>query len=73
MLSQVNSGRWCQESWETGSSAIRQRAAQLRKAGYAVKTFPMGDQITHLGRIKLTMIDVRPGTHEDTFGLPEVL
>ncbi len=69
---QVNNGSWCQESYETASRHAAKRAKELRAKGYKVVVFGMGSQVTPLGYLKLTMVDIRPGTNQDTFGLPEV-
>lgn len=69
---QINNGRWCQEIYETVSRHSRTRAAQLRKAGYQVSVSSMGPQITSIGLIKLTLVDIQPGKHEDTYNLPPV-
>ena len=69
-MNTINAGTWAQESHESGSGSARRRASQLRKAGYKVTTFAMGPQVTSVGMIKLTMIDIRPGQHSDTFDLP---
>lgn len=69
---QVNAGHWAQESYETSSGDAKRRAKELRAAGYHVTVFAMGRQVTPLGVIKLTMVDVRPGRNPDTFYLPEV-
>lgn len=71
-LTQVNAGSWCQESYCTMSRDAARRAKALRAAGYQVAVFPMGPQVTPVGTVKLTMVDVRPGRHADTFGLPAV-
>ncbi len=71
-LTQVNNGSWCQESYETASRAVGRRARQLRKAGYRVTVAGMGPQVTQVGVIRLTLVDIRPGAHADTFALPEV-
>lgn len=71
-LLQVNTGTWCQESYETASRDAGKRAKQLRQAGYQVAVSSMGAQVTSLGLIKLTMVDIRPGSNQDTFYLPEV-
>lgn len=68
----VNTGRWCQEWYETASRHARRRAAELRRLGYHVSAEGMGPQVTEVGRIKMTILDIRPGTHEDTFDLPPV-
>lgn len=69
--SQVNQGMWCQESYETASRDAGRRVRQLKKAGYRVFSSAMGSQVTPLGVIKLTMVDIRPGDHEDTFYMPK--
>jgi hypothetical protein len=69
---QVNSGRWCQESYETASYHAGIRANNLRKAGYQVSVSPMGLQLTRVGLIKLTLVDIRPGSNPDTCELPAV-
>ncbi len=71
-LCQVNNGNWCQESYETASRDAGRRAKILRNLGYQVRTGSLGSQVTQYGTVKLTMIDIRPGTHSDTYGLPEV-
>ena len=69
----VNQGSWCQESYETPSRDAGKRAKQLRILGYHVTVSPLGPQVTPLGSsIKTTLVDIRPGVHDDTFGLPEV-
>ena len=69
---QVNSGHWCQESYDTQSRDANRRANDLRKLGYKVTVFAMGSQVTKLGLLKLSMVDIRPGSNGDTFGLPAV-
>lgn len=69
---QVNAGRWCQEHYESASRHAARRARELRKAGYAVTVAPQGLQVTGVGTVRMTMVDIRPGSHEDTFGLPAV-
>lgn len=60
-LLQVNAGRWCQESYETASGDAARRAKALRAAGYRVHVSAMGSQVTSLGLLKLSMVDIRPG------------
>jgi hypothetical protein len=60
MLS-VGNGNWTQESYETSTGFARKRASQLRKLGYKVAVFSLGSQVTRLGLIKTTMVDIRPG------------
>ena len=67
---QINSGRWCQEHYETASRDAGVRAAQLRDAGYKVNVSSLGLQVTSLGLLGMTMITVDPGTNRDTCSLP---
>ena len=69
---QTNQGRWCQEWYETASRHAGRRARALRKAGYGVTTSAMGMQVTSVGRVKMTLVDIQPGQHEDTMNLPAV-
>ena len=69
---QINSGHWCQEWFETASRDAGLRARALRSAGYRVTVSGMGSQVTGLGVIKLTLVDIRPGVHSDTQYLPPV-
>lgn len=67
----INQGSWMQEWHATQDRTARARAKQLRQLGYVVRVANMGVQITEVGALKMTLIDVRPGTHADTFGIPE--
>lgn len=69
----VNEGRWCQASVSTGAVGIRTATAILRREGYRVFTSSMGNQVTSLGTLKTTMIDIRPGNHPDTFSVSDIL
>lgn len=69
---QVNTGHWCQESYCTLSRDAGRRAKVLRAAGYKVAVEAMGAQVTRDGVCKMTLVDIRPGTHQDTFYLPPV-
>lgn len=71
-MQQVNQGRWCQESYETATRDAGNRAKQLRQIGYVVTVSSLGSQVTPLGHIKTTMVDIRPGLHADTTELPPV-
>lgn len=68
----VNSGRFCQESYETAGREAGKRAKELRALGYQVSVSSIGPQVTPLGTIKTTLVDIRPGVHQDTFYLPPV-
>lgn len=69
---QVNRGSWCQEWYETASRHAAARARALRKLGFICNTQAMGSQVTGVGRVKMTLLDIRPGSREDTFNLPSV-
>jgi hypothetical protein len=71
MTMTVNQGNWCQEWYQTASGEARKRAKQLRKLGYAVTSRSMGAQITNAGSMKMTLVNIRPGSNSDTFGLPD--
>ena len=71
-MQSVTGRNWTQESYETASGDARRRASDLRKAGYKTTVCSLGSQVTPLGLIKITMVDVRPGIHEDTTELPPV-
>ena len=69
----VNQGNWCQASVFTGTVGIRTAALVLRRAGYNVSVSSLGNQITEMGTLKMTMLSINPGSHEDTFGASEIL
>ena len=71
-MSQVNAGTWAQETYETASRDAGRRAKQLRAAGYQVVVSGLGPQVTPLGTIVTTLVDIRPGANADTSGLPPV-
>lgn len=72
-LGQVNQGRWCQETYETASRHAAIRARALRKLGYRVTSSALGPQVTGLGLLKLTLIDIRPASVDgDALDLPAV-
>lgn len=74
-LSQVNNGNWCQETYETASRDAGRRAKQLRAdpRGFIVRVGSMGPQVTSVGTVKLTMVDIRPLFEGgDTYNLPAV-
>jgi hypothetical protein len=63
-------GTWQQETWVTGDPRIRARTKQLRRAGYAVHTEGMCPQVTDFGLMRLTLIDIRPGSNANCIGIP---
>lgn len=64
-FSQTRGRGWIQESYPTGSGEARQRAAQLRRLGYQVSSHALGEQVTWLGRMRLTLLTIRPGRSGD--------
>lgn len=69
---QVNQGTWCQEWYETASKDAGLRARALRKLGYVCRAQAEGPQVTGVGVVKMTLLDIRPGTNPDTANLPKV-
>lgn len=55
----VGTGTWTQETYETVSRDARRRAQQLRKLGFKVCCSALGMQVTPVGLVKMTMVDVR--------------
>ena len=70
--SQTKSFLGSQETYETASKDAGRRARQLRKAGYKVITSALGPQVTLMGTVKMTLVDIRPGSNEDACELPPV-
>lgn len=68
---QVNQGSWCQEHYESASRDAGRRVHQLRKAGFLAKSSPMGPQVTRVGVVRMTTVNIAPGSNPDTFGLPK--
>ena len=68
---QANQGLWCQEWYETASRDAGKRTRQLRKEGFQAFSSSMGNQVTSVGSVKMTLVDIRPGSHMDTTNLPE--
>jgi hypothetical protein len=62
---QVRGRGWQQEEYETASRHAGQRAAKLRKLGYKVLVSGLGSQITPMGRLNMTMVDISPGRSGD--------
>lgn len=71
-MQSVTGQDWTQESYETSTGDARKRASELRKAGYHVSISSIGSQVTPMGLIRTTLVDIRPGCHLDTCGLPPV-
>lgn len=47
-----------QETWDTGNPALRQRTQTLRKSGWRVRLSSMGPQVTDVGLIRCTLLDI---------------
>lgn len=58
---------WLQESYESASGESRKRASALRKLGYDVTTAPLGYQVTPVGQVRVTLVNVRPGRTGDEY------
>ena len=58
-------GPWTQESYESASRDASRRVRQLKKAGFAAKSFPLGPQVTSVGIVRMTMVDVRGASKSD--------
>lgn len=71
-MQSVTGRNWTQESYETSTGDARRRATELRAAGYAVTVSSLGSQVTPLGLIRTTLVDIRPGRHQDTTSLPAI-
>ena len=69
----TNQGRWCQATISSGAIGIRTVASILRREGYKVAVGSMGNQVTNVGLVKMTLIDIRPGTNPDTFPVSDIL
>lgn len=50
---------WAQEWYETESKAAGRRARELRALGYKVHAEAMGSQVTNVGRVRMTLVDIR--------------
>ena len=69
----VNTGRWAQESWDSGNPGIKVRARDLRGRGYHVVTSHMGTQVTQYGLVKVTMLTIEPGSNPDTMDIGDAI
>lgn len=50
---------WCQEWYESASRDARKRASNLRSLGYRVHVSSMGRQVTPLGSLAMSLVDIR--------------
>lgn len=65
---------WRQESYDSESGDARRRAAQLRRLGYQATASSLGSQVTPLGRMRMSIVTIRPGRTGDEYleNVPEV-
>ena len=69
----VGDGRWRQEWYETRSRDAGRRTKQLRALGFRVKVGALGCQLTGVGKINISLVDIRPGDGQsDLVGVPEL-
>jgi hypothetical protein len=66
--SKVRGWDWQQEIYESASRDAGRRAKQLRKLGFTITTSPMGLQVTRVGLVKLTMLNVH---HPEAREIPD--
>ena len=69
----TNNGKWCQAMVSTGAIGIRTVASILRREGYNVAIGSIGNQDTNVGLVKMTLINILPGTNPDTFPVSDIL
>ena len=56
----VSGYHWTQEWYESASGDARRRAAELRKMKlWTVTVSSMGSQVTSVGRVNMTLVDIR--------------
>ena len=63
---------FCQEWYETASRHARKRTAECRKAGFKAFSSSMGNQVTDVGRVKMTLVSIYPDKATDFSDLPPV-
>jgi hypothetical protein len=69
----TNSGTiWAQEHYDGMTNHARVRAAQLRKLGYKATCASLGPQVTSVGLIKMTMVNVY-STYDNLIPEPEIM
>lgn len=69
----TNRGTWCQACVSTGAIGIRTATAILRREGYHVAVSAMGNQVTPVGVLKMTLLSIYPGGHQDTSDVTAIL
>lgn len=68
---QINGNGWTQEWYETSTRDAGKRARTLRQLGYRVTVSGQGSQVTSVGRVNMTLVDIR-GDYDQMSNLPEV-
>ena len=69
---QVHGRGWTQEHYESSTGDAAVRARHLRKVGFDARTSSLGEQVTPVGRVKMSMVDVRHKEGQDGSDLPPV-
>ena len=69
---QVSGNSWTQEHYESSSRDAGRRTKALRAVGFNAHTIPMGLQLTSVGAIRMTMVDIRYSANQDSSMLPQV-
>jgi hypothetical protein len=64
---QTVTAAYTQEVYETSTGHARRRADQLRRAGFEVQTVAMGPQVTSVGTVRMTLVDIRTNGREVPF------
>jgi hypothetical protein len=69
----VGNERWRQEWYETASRDAPRRAKELRALGFRVSVIAMGCQLAGVGKVGLSLVNIRPGEGQTELGgLPKV-
>ena len=55
----VRGGNWQQEWYETASRDAGRRTRQLKKLGFTAYASGQGEQITNVGRCRMTLVTIR--------------
>ena len=55
----VGTDKWTQEHYETASRAAGRRARALKKLGYPARSCSLDMQVTSVGLVRMTMVDIR--------------
>lgn len=56
---QTRGAGWVQEWYETASHDAGKRARECRKAGLVARSSAMGMQVTGVGRVRMSLVDIR--------------